>query len=103
MEVHVLYLLLSVLVFPLALYGFLFHADLIRKVVCVNVMGSSVFLFFIAVAYRDRSPYPDPVPHAMVLTGIVVAVSLTAFALALIRKYHRSSGSTALLKEGDEP
>jgi len=43
---------------------------------------------------------PDPVPHALVLTGIVVAVSISAFALALARQIHAESGRTSLT-EGD--
>ena len=40
----------------------------------------------IAVAYRGPGVAPDPVPQALVLTGIVVAVSATALALALARR-----------------
>ncbi len=48
-------------------------------------------MMLIAVAYRGPGVPPDPVPHALVLTGIVVAVSATALALALARRLHRSS------------
>jgi len=34
---------------------------------------------------------PDPVPHALVLTGIVVAFSATALALALGRRLREVS------------
>jgi multicomponent Na+:H+ antiporter subunit C len=44
-------------------------------------MGAGVFHVLIAVAYRGLDTNPDPVPHALVLTGIVVAVSATAMAL----------------------
>jgi multicomponent Na+:H+ antiporter subunit C len=46
-------------------------------------MGAGVFHVLIAVAYRGIETIPDPVPHALVLTGIVVAVSATALALTL--------------------
>jgi len=52
-------------------------------VLALNVMGAGVFLVLIAVAYRGAGTPADPVPHALVLTGIVVAVSATALALAL--------------------
>jgi len=51
-------------------------------------MGAGVFMLLIAVAYRGPGLPPDPVPHALVLTGIVVAVSATALALALVRRLH---------------
>jgi multicomponent Na+:H+ antiporter subunit C len=44
----------------------------------------------IAAAYRGLFQVPDPVPHALVLTGIVVAFSATALALALGRRLQES-------------
>jgi multicomponent Na+:H+ antiporter subunit C len=52
-------------------------------------MASGIFLVLIGLARQVPSPLPDPVPHAMVLTGIVVSVSATAFALVLIRHLAR--------------
>lgn len=37
-------------------------------------------------AWREPPGTPDPVPHALVITGIVVMVSATAVALSLIRR-----------------
>lgn len=51
--------------------------------------GAGVFHVFIAVAYRGLEAAPDPVPHALVLTGIVVAVSATALALTLGQRLER--------------
>jgi multicomponent Na+:H+ antiporter subunit C len=45
-------------------------------------MGAGVFHILVGIAYRGIEAPPDPVPHALVLTGIVVAVSATALALA---------------------
>jgi multicomponent Na+:H+ antiporter subunit C len=90
----------SVALFCIGLYGLVVRAHLLRKILALNVMGSAVFLFLAAVARRNQDAFPDPVPHAMVLTGIVVAVSVTAFALALARRIHRETGS-ANLPEGD--
>ena len=73
----------GLILFVLGLWSFLVHAPLLRKLIALNIMGGGVFHVLIAVAYRgDRVP-PDPVPHALVLTGIVVAVSATALALVL--------------------
>jgi multicomponent Na+:H+ antiporter subunit C len=43
-------------------------------------------MVLIAVAYGGAGGVPDPIPHALVLTGIVVAVSATALGLALGRR-----------------
>jgi multicomponent Na+:H+ antiporter subunit C len=58
----------------------------LRRIIAVNVMGNGVFLILVALAARGDTP--DPVPHAMVLTGIVVAVCATGLALTLIGLDH---------------
>ncbi|MCF7977971.1 MAG: cation:proton antiporter subunit C [Chromatiaceae bacterium] len=73
----------GILLFALGLWSLLVHAPLLRKLIALNIMGAGVFHVFIAVAHRGDALPPDPVPHALVLTGIVVAVSATALALAL--------------------
>jgi multicomponent Na+:H+ antiporter subunit C len=78
-----LYGLAGVGLFSLGLYGVLAVEDRIRRVLAVNVMGTGVFMVLIALAARTADATPDPVLHAMVLTGIVVAVSATGLAVAL--------------------
>ncbi len=68
-----------------ALDGLFARTGVIKRILAANLLGSGVFLILIATA--ARTPHaPDPVPHALVLTGIVVAVSATALALALARR-----------------
>lgn len=74
----------------LGLRAALLQAPLLRKILAINVMGVGVFLILIATAYRGPDLPADPVPHALVLTGIVVAVSATALGLALERRRRRS-------------
>jgi len=85
---QVMYGLSGCLLVALGLRTALLHASLLRRVLAINVMGAGVFMMLIAVAYRGPGVPPDPVPHALVLTGIVVAVSATALALALARRLH---------------
>ena len=95
-----LYALLGVGLFTLGLYALIVHAHLLRKILAINVMGSGVFL--VLVALGGRSPGgapPDPVPHAMVITGIVVAVSATALALALLLRIKAETGRDRLPEE----
>lgn len=95
-----LYALTGVLLFVMGLRGFILHAHLLRKILAFNVMGSGTFLLLVGIAFRTPDAAPDPVPHAMVLTGIVVTVSLTAFAVALARRIYAATGKTQLA--GDE-
>jgi multicomponent Na+:H+ antiporter subunit C len=69
--------------FALGLRGALLHPALLGRVLAINVCGAGVFLVLVSLAYAGPLALPDPLPHALVLTGIVVAVSATALALAL--------------------
>ncbi|WP_290650688.1 cation:proton antiporter subunit C [Aquisalimonas sp.] len=66
-------------------YGFITQQHPLRRLLAINIFGNGVFMTLILVAYWLPGD-ADPVPHAMVLTGIVIAVSATAFGLALIRR-----------------
>ncbi len=80
--------------FGMGIYGLLTHSHPLRRILCLNLMSNGVFLLLVAVARRPGGP-PDPLPHALVLTGIVVTVAATAFALALLRRLGR--------EEDDDP
>lgn len=95
---YYLYAPCGVILFVLGLRGLIVLQDLVRRVLAFNVMGSGTFLFLVSIAARD-SAAPDPVPHALVLTGIVVSVSITALALALIRRLSVLGGRTHLPEE----
>ena len=95
-----LYGVTGVALFGLGIYGLIAHAHLIRKILAMNIMGSGIFLLLVSVALRATGEVPDPVPHAMVLTGIVVAVSATALALALTRRIHTETGRNSLPGDG---
>ena len=56
--------------------------DLLRRVLAINVLAAGIASMLLATGYRAGDG--DPVPQAFVLTGIVVLVSTTAVALALI-------------------
>lgn len=91
-----LYALVGVGLFCLGLYALIVHAHLLRKILALNVMGSGVFLVLVALARRTGAAHPDAVPHAMVITGIVVAVSATALALTLMLRVAAETGSAEL-------
>lgn len=86
MSQWLLYALSGALWFGVGMYGLFRPGSHVRRILAVNVAGSGLFLVFIAVARRASTEAPDPVPHALVLTGIVVAVSATALALSLARR-----------------
>lgn len=67
--------------------------DLIRRVLGFNVAGAGVLLVLGSLAARRG--VPDPVPQALVLTGIVVTVSVTAVALGLVRRIEQADDEQA--------
>ncbi len=78
-----IYSIAGALLFSVGMGGMFVCTHPFRKILAMNLAGSGVFLVFLAMAQRHPDTPPDPVPQALVLTGIVVAVSATAVALAL--------------------
>ena len=82
----------------IGLYGLVVQAQILRKILAVNLLGAGIFLLFGVVARRGAVPGlgSDPVPQAMVITGIVVAFAATAIAVALLLRLAAATGSDAL-------
>lgn len=98
------YGLLAVGIIGLALHSLIARAHLLARLIAANVLGSGVFLLFVALARRGRPGAPvDPLPHAMVLTGIVVTVAATGLTVALLRRLHAETGHVALPEDLPPP
>ena len=82
----------------LGLYGLITNPQPLRKILAFNLLGSGVFLLFGVVARRGAAAGfgGDPVPHALVITGMVVAFAATALAVALLLRLFDASGSATL-------
>ena len=106
---------LAALLFLWGGYGVLASNHLLRKLMAMNIMQVGVIVFFIALAAKSgatapvvvevnqsiqASGYVNPLPHALMLTAIVVSVSTTGVALALLiriqRRYGTLQGTTLL-------
>jgi multicomponent Na+:H+ antiporter subunit C len=95
------FMIAAVLLFGLGFMNLLLQKNLIKKIIAFNVMDSSIFLFLASQGYINgriapiivngvfnSEVYINPIPSGLVLTGIVVSVSVTAFFLALtVRLY----------------
>ena len=114
----------AVILSGIGLTNLLLQRNLIKKIIGLNIMDTAVYLFLAAKGYvegraapiliengaggwlRSSALYVNPVPAGLVLTGIVVSVSVTAFALALTLKLYEAYGTLnideALLKMTQE-
>ena len=79
----------------LGLYGLITNPQPLRKILAFNLLGSGVFMIFGVIARRGAAAGfgGDPVPQALVITGIVVAFSATALAVALLLRLFAAGGS----------
>ena len=96
----------AVILSGIGLTNLLLQRNMIKKIIGLNIMDTAVYLFLAAKGYvagrgapiiedgiASASAYVNPVPAGLVLTGIVVSVSVTAFALALTLRLHEAYGT----------
>lgn len=83
------------------IYGLLALPHLLRRVIAFNLIGSGLFLFFGAAG--ARSVGVDPIPQALIITGIVVALSASALAVGLVVALARTTGRASLPDEEHTP
>jgi len=95
----------------IGLYAILARGNLVKKIIGLNILQTAVFLFYISIGKVaggtvpviwpassrpegfQNAPYENPVPHVLMLTAIVVGVSVTAVALALIVRIKAAYGT----------
>ena len=90
----------------LGLYGVIADPQPLRKILAFNLIGSGVFLVFGIVARKGAAAglSADPVPQAMVITGIVVAFAASALAVALTLRLFEETGRATLRPDaGNKP
>lgn len=100
----------AVILFGVGFANLMLQHNLVKKVVAFNIMDSAVFLLLasqgyiagrtapiVAAGVADAAAvYINPIPSGLVLTGIVVSVSVSAFALALIQRIYHKYGTVDL-------
>jgi len=92
----------------IGLYGIIAKNNLVKKIIGMNILQTSVILFFISVGAKldatipiiehendsvhtavSAAHYINPLPHVLMLTAIVVAVATLGVALALVIRIHQ--------------
>ena len=107
----------AMILFSIGFTMLLLQKNLIKKALGLNIMDMSVYLFLAAKGYiaGGRAPIADgrtavegfinPLPGGLVLTGIVVSVSVSAFLFSLIQRFHhyyKTLDLDGMLYEGQE-
>jgi multicomponent Na+:H+ antiporter subunit C len=98
MSAETLFGLCAAALIGVGLYGLIVNPQPLRKVLAFNVVGSGVFLLFGVVARRGAAAGfgGDPVPQALLITGIIVAFAATALAVALLLRLYDQAGTASL-------
>jgi multicomponent Na+:H+ antiporter subunit C len=97
-----------ILLFVIGLYGMMIKRNLMKKIIGMSIVQSSVILFWITSAFKDNASvtvldprlglenpdlYINPLPHTLMLTAIVVAVVTLGVSFALIIAIYREFGT----------
>ena len=102
--------LLCLMLFCVGLYCILRKRNIIKIIVGLIIMEYAVNLFFILVAYRMQGRSPifspetnisnmvDPLPHALVLTAIVIGLATTALLVAIAMRIYEKFGTFDVTK-----
>lgn len=95
----------AALLVGIGVYGLVANAHPLRKILAFNVVGSGVFLLLGAIARRGAGAGlgGDPVPQALLITGIVVAFSATALAVAVLLRLASESDSVSIASDPPAP
>lgn len=98
MNAAILYGVCGAALAGLGLFGLVAHPQPLRKILSFNLIGSGVFVLFGVVARRGAAAGfgGDPVPQALVITGLVVAFASTALAVALLLRLFQETGRATL-------
>lgn len=97
----------AVILFFIGFMTLLLHRNIIKKIIGMNIMDSAMYLFLASTGYIEGRVAPfavvgepatvetfvNPIPTGLVLTGIVVSVSVSAFSFALAYRLQRRFGT----------
>lgn len=102
-----------------AIYGIVYRPTLTKKLIALTILSDTVFLLFLSTGFRFTHPLvppvlldysnpgevgyladhaSDPLPQALVLTGIVIGLAINSLIAFGIIQIHRLTGSIDVRK-----
>ncbi|MEE0740734.1 MAG: cation:proton antiporter subunit C [Emergencia sp.] len=111
--------MLTIILFFLGIFGMISCGNYMKKLMCMNVMQIAVIFFFLCLGQKtggtipvsvenlaEAKDYINPLPHALMLTAIVVSLGTTGVGLALLMrikdKYGTLEEEEIIKKEAEE-
>lgn len=98
--------MLTFILMGLGVFGMIVCGNYMKKIICMNIMQVAIIFFFLTLGQKDGGTLPvlvqnlfgaeayiNPVPHALMLTAIVVSLGTTGVALALLMKIKEIYGT----------
>jgi len=92
----------------IGLYGIIIKNNIMKKIIGLSILQTAVILFFVSIGAKRDATIPiightnasahteisathfiNPLPHALMLTAIVVAVATLGVALSMVIKIYR--------------
>lgn len=93
--------ILSFIVVLISVYGLATSRNIIKSIVSLSLMQTSIILFFISLGINGKEHIPilskgvnittmvDPLPQALMITAIVIGAAVTSLSLMLsIKIFH---------------
>ncbi|APG24759.1 MULTISPECIES: cation:proton antiporter subunit C [Syntrophotalea] len=100
-----------VVLMMIGFYAMIGKRNLVKKLLGMNIFQTAIILFYVSIGGKrgagipivdkhavmlhgvDASRILNPLPHVLMLTAIVVSVSVTGVALAIMIRIHRKFGT----------
>lgn len=102
-----------IILMMLGMYGIFMKKNYMKKIIGLNILQTSIILFFISIGAKRNATLPilehhsdsgkhisinaiqyiNPLPHVLMLTAIVVAVATLGVALAMTIKIYKDFGT----------
>lgn len=105
-------IILALAIIGVAIYGVCISDNIIKSIICFNIVQAAIVLLFILLAGYSGSDIPiitntvsnmtDPLPQALMITAIVISASITALALMFSVKIFHYYGTLSWTELGEE-
>ena len=100
-----------VVLMMIGFYAMIGKRNLVKKLIGLNIFQTAIILFFVSTGVKRGASIPildkyevmkhgvdvagvvNPLPHVLMLTAIVVGVSVTGVALAVLQRIYREYGT----------